>query len=62
MAKADLSERALYRELGRYDRSLDMHVSNLRKKLGPHKNGSERIKSIRSVGYLYTSLEKSEKG
>ncbi len=33
--KANLSEQALGRKLSRYDRSLDMHVSNLSKKLGP---------------------------
>ncbi|HEY0794150.1 MAG TPA: response regulator transcription factor [Acidisarcina sp.] len=36
-----------------FDRSLDVHVSNLRKKLGDFAGGQERIKSIRSVGYLY---------
>ncbi|HEY0760410.1 MAG TPA: response regulator transcription factor [Acidisarcina sp.] len=36
-----------------FDRSLDVHVSNLRKKLGDLAGGEERIKSIRSVGYLY---------
>lgn len=36
-----------------FDRSLDMHVSNLRKKLG-HKAGEiERIKTLRGVGYVY---------
>jgi DNA-binding response OmpR family regulator len=31
-----------------------MHISNLRKKLGPRGDGSSRIKTIRSVGYIYT--------
>ncbi len=53
VSKADLSERALGRRLTRYDRSLDMHVSNLRKKLGPLENGQERIKTVRGVGYQY---------
>jgi two-component system response regulator CpxR len=52
--KEDLSERVLERKLSPYDRSLDMHISNLRKKLGPRADGSERIKTIRSVGYIYT--------
>ncbi len=48
----------LFREaLGRrenfLDRSLDMHVSRLRKKIGPFVDGSERLKSIRGEGYLY---------
>ncbi|MFN6963143.1 MAG: response regulator [Pyrinomonadaceae bacterium] len=53
--KEDLSERVLERKLSPYDRSLDMHISNLRKKLGTReRDGSERIKTIRSVGYIYT--------
>ncbi len=56
VSKQDLSERALGRELSPYDRSLDMHVSNLRKKLGPLTNGEERIQTIRGVGYQYTYL------
>lgn len=52
--KEDLSLRVLDRELSPYDRSLDMHISNLRKKLGLRDDGSERIKTIRSVGYIYT--------
>jgi DNA-binding response OmpR family regulator len=36
------------------DRSIDMHVSHLRKKLGREHDGAERIKAIRGVGYVYT--------
>lgn len=35
------------------DRSLDMLVSRLRKKLGHRANGSERIKAVRGEGYMY---------
>ncbi len=52
--KEDLSVRVLDRELSPYDRSLDMHISNLRKKLGLRPDGSDRIKTVRSVGYIYT--------
>lgn len=52
--KEALSESVLERKLSPYDRSLDMHISNLRKKLGVRDDGSERIKTIRSVGYIYT--------
>lgn len=52
--KEDLSEHVLERKLSPYDRSLDMHISNLRKKLGSRPDGSDRIKTIRSVGYIYT--------
>jgi len=54
VSKQDMSMRALGRELNLYDRSLDMHVSNLRKKLGPLADGEERIKTIRGVGYQYS--------
>ena len=52
--KDDLSEAVLERKLSPYDRSLDMHISNLRKKLGARPDGVDRIKTIRSVGYIYT--------
>lgn len=52
--KEDLSIKVLDRELSPFDRSLDMHVSNLRKKLGKREDGEHRIKTIRSVGYIYT--------
>lgn len=35
------------------DRSLDMLVSRLRKKLGSRKDGGERIKAVRGEGYIY---------
>jgi two-component system, OmpR family, response regulator len=54
VSKATLSERALGRKLTRYDRSLDMHVASLRKKLGALDGGEERIKTVRGVGYQYT--------
>lgn len=38
-----------------YDRSLDTHVSSLRKKLGPMSAGTPRILSVRGVGYQYVS-------
>lgn len=52
--KEDLSLNVLDRKLSPFDRSLDMHISNLRKKLGAGAGGEERIKTIRSVGYIYT--------
>ena len=51
--KEELSQQALSRKLGPYDRSLDMHISNLRKKLGTLPNGDVRIKTVRGIGYLY---------
>jgi len=43
----------LHRENSPYDRSLDTHVSNLRKKIGRHPDGSARITAVRGVGYQY---------
>ena len=53
VAKDALSQIALGRKLALYDRSLDMHVSNLRKKLGPHPDERARIVSLRGRGYAY---------
>lgn len=50
-----LSREALGKPLGSYDRSLDMHISNLRRKLGPYPDGRPRIQSIRGRGYLLGS-------
>jgi two-component system response regulator CpxR len=53
--KGDLFQRALGRRLAAFDRSLDMHISNLRKKLGPHPDGEMRIVAVRGVGYVLTN-------
>lgn len=53
VSKQVLCESALGRPLERYDRSIDMHVSSLRKKLGVLHNGQERIKTVRGQGYQY---------
>ena len=47
-----LSENVLGRRLTPFDRSLDTHVANLRKKLGPDADGQPRIKTVRGQGYL----------
>lgn len=54
VSRDDLALQALGRSIGPFDRSVDNHVVNLRRKLGSHKSGRERIKNIRSVGYCYT--------
>lgn len=51
--KATVSSDALGRELGPYDRSIDMHISRLRRKLGELSTGGERIITVRGTGYLY---------
>ena len=49
VSKAWLSENVLQRELQPFDRSLDVHVSRLRKKLQPFHD--EPIKAVRGKGY-----------
>lgn len=51
--KAELSETALGRPLGRFDRSIDVHVSSLRQKLGPRDDGSSWIETVRGRGYQF---------
>jgi DNA-binding response OmpR family regulator len=55
--REELVKEVLHRNLSPFDRSIDTHVSNLRKKLGHHVNGVERIKTVRSIGYIYASPE-----
>jgi DNA-binding response OmpR family regulator len=51
--REDLVRTVLGRELSPYDRSIDTHVCNLRRKIGRLKDGTDRIKGIRGTGYLY---------
>ena len=53
VSRDDLSRAALFRRASSFDRSLDVHISNLRRKLGPTDGGGERIKTVRGVGYQY---------
>jgi DNA-binding response OmpR family regulator len=53
LSREALVERVLGRKFSPFDRSLDLHVSNLRRKLGLQTNGTERIRSVRGIGYLY---------
>ena len=53
VSKRDLYVSALGREPVPHDRSLDMHVSNLRRKLGADPRGENRIETIRGIGYQY---------
>ncbi|WP_417543863.1 response regulator transcription factor [Marinobacter sp.] len=49
--KTDLMQWALGRRLEAFDRTLDMHISNLRKKLG--NEDTPRIETVRGLGYSY---------
>lgn len=53
--RARLTEIALGRQLVAYDRSIDTHVSNLRRKLRLGPEARLEIRSIRGAGYLLTA-------
>ena len=53
ITREELSKEVLGRNSSPFDRSIDMHISNLRKKLGHHFGATERIKTVRGVGYIY---------
>jgi two-component system response regulator CpxR len=53
VSREDLVRTVLGREFSPFDRSIDTHVCNLRKKIGRLKDGTERIKGVRGAGYLY---------
>jgi two-component system response regulator CpxR len=55
VSREDLTRQVLGRRLSAFDRAIDMHVSNLRKKLGPSRSGGERIKTVRNAGYILAS-------
>jgi two-component system OmpR family response regulator len=51
VSKSDLSEHALGRSIARHDRSVDVHVSSVRRKLGSLADGRSRIQAIHRRGY-----------
>jgi len=53
VTREQLALHALGRPLTAYDRAVDVHLSNLRRKLGHKFAGNERIKTVRNIGYLY---------
>lgn len=52
VSKESLSENVLGRKLSAYDRSIDMHISNLRRKLLPF-SPTDKIKTVRGAGYIF---------
>ena len=53
VTREQLAQGVLGRRFMPFDRSIDMHVSKLRRKLGDPPGGGERIKTIRGVGYIF---------
>jgi two-component system response regulator CpxR len=56
ISREELTELALNRKLVAYDRAIDMHLSNLRKKIGFFK-GKERLKTVRNAGYIFLKFD-----
>ncbi len=52
VSKDELSRDVLGKRLQMYDRSLDMHISNIRKKLAQY-SSDEKIQTLRGSGYLF---------
>lgn len=51
--KKELQRSVLHKELGRYDRNLDMHVSNTRRKLAKIALPKSLINTVRGKGYSF---------
>jgi two-component system, OmpR family, response regulator len=51
VSKNELSEKALGRPLARFDRSIDVHMSSIRQKLGNQPDGRSYIQTVRGQGY-----------
>jgi len=57
LGREELFREVLDRQFSPFDRSIDNHVSSLRKKLGPQAGGSDRIRAVRNAGYVYPMPE-----
>ena len=56
VTREELAQTALGRPLAPFDRSVDVHVSKLRKKLsGGEEDSENRIKTVRGVGYIFAA-------
>jgi len=60
VTRDDLTQSVLGRKLGAFDRVIDVHVSNLRKKLTGGSAG-ERIKAVRGSGYQFVVRSETKK-
>jgi len=60
VTRQQIAEVALGRPLNVFDRSVDVHVSRVRKKLAALHDGDDLIRPIRGIGY-FLGAEKPEK-
>ena len=54
VSRERLVDSVLGRKFSPFDRSIDMHVSKVRKKLGDTDGGADYIKTVRGAGYIFT--------
>lgn len=57
VTRDQLSHATWGREAAPFDRSVDVHLSRLRKKVGKRPDSQDRIKTVRGAGYLYAEQE-----
>ncbi len=57
VSKETLSQDVLGRPLGPFDRSIDVHISKLRRKLGSAADGKSLIDTIHRGGYLFRIVD-----
>lgn len=57
VTKETLAAEGLGSALQSYDRRIETHIAQIRRKLGPLENDGERIKTIRGVGYQYVGVK-----
>ena len=49
--REQLGERVFGEQFDAFDRTMDSHVKNLRRKLGPRPDGGQYVETVRGVGY-----------
>ena len=59
VSKDVIAQSVLGRSLRPFDRSIDVHISKLRRKLGPAADGDSLIHTIQRGGYLFRVVEES---
>ena len=57
MSRQQLAGHVLGRRLAAFDRSIDVHISNLRRKLGDPAGGREHIRAVRGEGYMFIRVD-----
>jgi two-component system response regulator CpxR len=55
VSRETLAEKGLGRPLQAYDRRIETHMTQVRRKLGPLPGGEQRIQTVRGSGYQYVA-------